>query len=148
MKKLLTKQVLLKELSKDIRVYSNQIKAKIHQSADANPPLTKNTPTKSQKEHAAKTIQKIWRGKKIKETVVKSPYFSYLSMIDPDDEFRQLSTIMFGRHVAEIRLGARERIDNPILNTREFYHRSIDLSSILTDTLFKEFEIPNFNMDE
>lgn len=142
MKQLLTKNATLNKLSEDIKVYSDKIQDRVQKRV----PSADSSSTLSQ-EQAARIIQRAWRGKKIKETVVKSPYFSYLSMIDPDDEQMQLSALMFGRHVAEIRLGARERIDNPLINTKEFYHRSVHLSSVVTDTLFKEFNIPNFDTD-
>lgn len=65
-----------------------------------------------QEQKAAKVIQRLWRGYKVKETVAKSPYFTYLSLIDPQDEQRMLSAVMFGRHLAEIKERQPDVIDN------------------------------------
>ena len=77
-----------------------------------------------QKNRSAKVIQHAWRNWKVKEAVVKSPYFFYLSLIDPQDEQKLLSSVMFGRHVAEIVLESSDyRIDNPWIHPDADYHR-------------------------
>lgn len=142
MKYLLTKNYLLQQLSEDIKVYSDKIKDKVER------PTPSPSSSSLSQEQAARIIQRIWRGRKVKETIVKSPYFAYLSLIDPADEQRQLSAIMFGRHVAEIRQSARERIDNPLINVREVYHRSVHLANAVTDAFFKEYGLADFDPEK
>jgi hypothetical protein len=95
-----------------------------------------------QKTHAAKTIVHAWRGRKVKEKIAKSPYFSYLSLIDPTDEQYILSVVMFGRHVAELQATSKDRIANPYTHSKAFYHRDDDLSGALLTNLLLQFNIP------
>jgi hypothetical protein len=104
----------LEILKQDIKIFSDKIKNSLRKNSS----IIYNEICE---EHAARIIQQAIRSKKIKETILTSPYFSYLSMIDVDDEQLQLSAIMFGRHVAELRIGSRERFDNPLINIREYY---------------------------
>lgn len=142
MKYLLAKNNLLHKLSEDIKFYSDRIKDKVQRLTP--PPPSSDAPSLSQ-DKAALIIQRMWRGIKIKEIIAKSPYFAYISLIDPADEQQQLSAIMFGRHVAEIRQSARERVDNPLINVQEVYHRSVHLANAVTDAFFKEFDLPDFD---
>ena len=121
----------LKDLQQDIKFYSDKAKTFL---------IGVSQHTDMSQEDAAKIIQQAIRSRKNKETILTNPYFAYLSMIDRDDAQFKLSAIMFGRHVAELRVGARERIDNPLINTREFYHRSQNLKNDAIDSFLKEFE--------
>lgn len=100
-----------------------------------------------QQTKAAKIIQRTWRKHKIREVIIDSPYFAYLSLIDPRDEKKLLSAIMFGRHEAEFREGSAERSENPFLYTRAssnaYYHRGDlhDSEGLVFDLLLREFKI-------
>lgn len=99
------------------------------------------TDSEAAKTEAAKKIQHMWRGYKIKKSFAKDPYGSYLSMISQDDEQRLLSSIMFGRHEAELRKDAPDRIANPYIHNSAFYHRVDNLAGTLLDQINKEFKI-------
>ncbi|KTD70103.1 hypothetical protein Lste_0707 [Legionella steelei] len=94
-----------------------------------------------QKKDSITVLQRIWRKRKVKQSVVKSPYFTYLSLIDQDNEHRLLSEIMFGRHVAELNPTSKHRIQNPYIHRGAFYHRDDNLSGRLLDQLLDEFKI-------
>ncbi|ETO93972.1 hypothetical protein [Legionella oakridgensis] len=98
-------------------------------------------PDEQQKAHAATVIQRVWRKRKVKQAIVESPYFTYLSLMDKGDEQYLLSHIMFGRHVAELNLSSKHRINNPYIHRGAFYHRDDDLSGDLLDKLLQEFRI-------
>ena len=103
---------------------------------------SKQPPDEASQSLAAKKIQHLWRGYKVKETFVKDPYGAYLSMIDPDDEQRLLSSIMFGRHEAELHKGTKDRATNPYIHPQAAYHRCDNLTgSVLLTQLQQEFEI-------
>ena len=93
------------------------------------------------KTNAVKKIQHLWRGYKVKEAFVRDPYGTYLSMVSHDDEQRLLSSIMFGRHEAELRKDAKDRISNPHIHGSAYYHRCDNLSGALLDQIKKEFNI-------
>ncbi|KTD61559.1 hypothetical protein [Legionella spiritensis] len=95
-----------------------------------------------QEKRAATVIQRFWRKKTVKQSFTRSPYFTYLSLIDPNDEQRLLSSIMFGRHVAEFQTGSRYRVKNPFIHKNAYYHRDDNLSGFLIDGLMSEFHIP------
>ena len=90
---------------------------------------------------AVKKIQHLWRGYKIKEAFVKDPYGAYLSMVAKDDEQRLLSSIMFGRHEAELYIGTKERLNNPYIHNSAAYHRCDNLAGELLEQLKKEFNL-------
>ena len=145
MKELFSKFDNLRDLKRDIKIYFDKTKGSLKISSTASKiDMIKidGAQEVAAREKAATLIQQTFRNKKIKEAILTNPYFSYLSMIDSEDEQFQLSAIMFGRHVAELRIGARERIDNPLINTREYYHRSQNLQNEAIDAFFREFEIP------
>jgi len=135
LKQLFETNFQLETLKQDIKFYSYNSKAVLRK-------IFRSKPTKMSEEQAARLIQQAIRTKKIKETILANPYFAYLSMIERDDDQFQLSAIMFGRHVAELRIDARERIDNPLINTSEYYHRSNNLKNDAIIAFFKEFGIP------
>lgn len=139
MKKLLNNNPFLNDLSKSIKTYSEQFLSGQNKL---------NLPVNLTPNEAARIIQRTWRGKKVEVTIVNSPYFSYISLIHPKDEQRQLAEIMFGRHVAEQRYGARERVDNPNANTGEYYHRTGRISNLMIETFFQEFGIPDFDPEK
>ncbi|KTD21811.1 hypothetical protein [Legionella londiniensis] len=100
------------------------------------------------KNRAATAIQRLWRKRKIKQAFVKSPYETYLSLIEPQDEQRLLSSIMFGRHVAELQGASEQRIQNPYIHKKAFYHRDDNLSGALLEKLLSEFKISQLQKDE
>lgn len=104
-------------------------------------PKSPTTPTMEEKTHAAKKIQKFWRGYQVKQAFVKNPYGAYLSMIEPNDEQRLLSSVMFGRHQAELRPNAGDRVSNPYIHESAYYHRCDNLSGTLLNQIKKEFKI-------
>ncbi len=75
------------------------------------------------KKEAGKKVLQFWRGYKIKKSMIADPYGFYLSLINPDDELRMLSEIMYGKHVAEISENSSDRINNPYLKEKGGYHR-------------------------
>ncbi|ASQ45493.1 hypothetical protein [Legionella clemsonensis] len=102
----------------------------------------------SEKERAATIIQRVWRKRKVKEAFVKNPYFTYLSLIEPGDEQRLLSNVMFGRHVAELNPTSKHRIDNPYIHKKAFYHRDDNLAGDLLEQLVQEFNISSEEKDK
>jgi hypothetical protein len=92
---------------------------------------------KAKREKAANIIQRIWRGHKVREAIVNSPYSSYLSLIDPADEQRLLSSIMFGRHEAELRVSSKDRVKNPFIYSGAGYHRVDERVGFIFDCLGK-----------
>jgi len=105
---------------------------------------TKKEPSQQQKEDAVTVLQRVWRKRKVKQAIVKSPYFTYLSLMDKDDEQRLLTEIMFGRHVAELNPSSKHRIHNPYIHRGAYYHRNDNLSGKLLDKLLLEFKIDPF----
>lgn len=97
--------------------------------------------SREDKDKAAKLIQRAWRGYKNSKALTKTPYEAYLSMVSKDDEQRLLSSLMFGRHEAEIRKHYNDRILNPHIHNSAHYHRCDDLSGSLLNELKKEFDI-------
>jgi hypothetical protein len=93
----------------------------------------------SDKASAAKKIQHLWRGYRVKQAMVKDAYQSYLSMIDPEDEQQLLSSIMFGRHQAELRENDPGRVLNPHIHDRPYYHRCDNLAGKLLTQLQEKF---------
>ena len=73
--------------------------------------------------------------------MAKTPFYSYSSIIDTEDHQRQLSSIMFGHHVAEQLHDAKEQILNPLISTVEYYHRSTPLDNPVLNILLKEFDL-------
>jgi hypothetical protein len=147
MKALIDRQRPLKELEVYVRCKSSGIAEELakRQGRKKAPSSTDDaslTPEQIsfQKTHAAKTIIHAWRGRKIKEKLAKNPYASYLSLIDPSDEQHALSAMMFGRHVAELHI---DKIANPYIDSKAFYHRVDSFSGTLLTTLLSQFNIPN-----
>ncbi|KTD47776.1 hypothetical protein [Legionella quateirensis] len=93
--------------------------------ADDKPKESQYSEDKEKRKAAAKVILRAWRGNKITQSITSSPYFSYLSMLDPQDEKRlMLSALMYGRHVAEIASQSEYYINNPFIPTGAKYHRN------------------------
>lgn len=88
---------------------------------------------------AANTLKKMLQKNKAKKQMITSPYDAYLSMVDTEDHL--LSSIMFGRHQAEIRKVYKDRISNPYIHDKAFYHRDDELTGLLLDSLMKDFNI-------
>lgn len=102
------------------------------------------TPEQAQftRNHAARTIQRIWRNFRVKQTFITNAYTGYLSLIDKNDEQRLLSLIMFGRHQAEIKASSSASIANPYQKQSSvFYHRSEFLYGELLNNLIKQFKL-------
>jgi hypothetical protein len=134
MKELLTKDKALLKLANDIKKHSD-----LETLSDSKPKCSNLS-----KDQAARFILQTWRKKKIKDALLKSPFNAYRSMIAPDDKQLQLSSAMYGHHVAELISDAKEQIDNPLINPAELYHRSMALNNPVLNALFKEFNIQNF----
>ena len=109
------------ELSKHVATDSKRVQSSRAKKLDTNTAVEK--------------IQRIWRGYKIKESFVSDQYGSYVSMIDKDDEQRLLSLLMFGRHEAEFKINSKDRIANPFIHKKPYYHRVDDLSGNLLNSL-------------
>ena len=117
-----------------------------HQKRRISPGTKASTGLDQEQQHfqatrAAKTVQRFWRAKKIKDSLLENPYTSYLSLIDPEDNQRLLSDFMFGRHVAEIAKDEPDHIDNVFVHDAMFYHRVDDFQGKLMDLLLGEFGI-------
>ena len=135
----------LEILKRDITLYSDKVKASL-KIVGAARQIDLREMDESQvqfaRKRAGRIIKRAILSKQTKEQILTNPYFAFLSMIDKDDAQLQLSAIMFGRHVAELRIDARERIDNPLINISEYYHRSNNLKNEAITAFFKEFGIP------
>ena len=109
----------LEILKRDITLYSDKVKASL-KIVGAARQIDLREMDESQvqfaRKRAGRIIKRAILSKQTKEQILTNPYFAFLSMIDKDDAQLQLSAIMFGRHVAELRIDARERIDNPLIN--------------------------------
>lgn len=90
---------------------------------------------------AIKKIQHLWRASKIKEAFSHDAYSAYLSMVAHDDKQRLLSSIMFGRHQAELGGCDPDRLLNPYIHEKADYHRTDDLSGDLLAQIRNEFDI-------
>lgn len=92
---------------------------------------------------AAIRIQRFWRTFRAKEALVNDSYHFYLSLLGSEEKNRQLSSIMYGRHIAELALTNPERSKNILLDPDMHYHRT-DYSQPfkLSAYLFNEFTIP------
>lgn len=134
MKELLTKDKALRNLANDIKKHSDH---------EALPELNTQQVHLS-KTQAAQIIQNVWRKKKIKDAMLKSPFNAYRSMIAAEDKQLLLSSAMYGHHVAELMSDAKEQIDNPLINPTELYHRSMPLNNPVLTALYKEFGISDF----
>jgi hypothetical protein len=125
--------------NKQLLALYNGIEKYKHTAATAKP---HKTGAAISEEMAAQRIQHLWRGFKVKEAFVKNPYGTYLSMVDPEDEQRLLSSIMFGRHQAELRKNTKDRVPNPLIHENAFYHRCDDLSGeLLNRIVTQEFKL-------
>lgn len=105
----------LKDLKRHIEEYVAKLelaKKNLQASTAKRNSRRQSEPSPQAKEFAATFIQKFWRKRKVKQAFVKNPYFTYLSFIDPNDEQKLLSNIMFGRHIAEFRPTSKNRIHN------------------------------------
>ncbi|RUR08330.1 hypothetical protein [Legionella sp. km772] len=122
-----------------------QIKSYSDQIVLPPPPPSVSPPLS--KEQAKHIIQQAWQGKKIKNAMIKSPFHSYLSMVDVNERQRQLSALMLGHHVAEQHHVAKEQIPNPFVSPVEYYHRSTPLDNPVLDALYKEFEIHHLDKE-
>lgn len=88
---------------------------------------------------ASKKISQFWRNYKIKKKMIADPYGFYLSLVDPNDELRMISAIMYGKYVAAIR--SSEFINNPFLSKHAFYHRDDNLTGVLIEDLYSKYKI-------
>ena len=143
MKELLQSNKVLKILSAFVK--ENTVKLAVTQPVPsltaAKATIAANEGEEEKRQRAAKIIQRRWRGYKVKEAIVASPYFSYLSLIDQKDEQRLLSAIMFGRHEAELKRGSQDRSENPFINDSAAYHRGDRPEGPLFQMLLKQFGV-------
>lgn len=93
------------------------------------------------KARAAKTILHIWRKHKIRQTFERNPYLTYLSWINEEDEQKILSSVMYGRRIAEFKKGSERRVENPYPHHSVGYHRNDDLSGPLLSKLIEEMGV-------
>ncbi|MBL7479178.1 hypothetical protein [Legionella bononiensis] len=101
---------------------------------------------KEQRKAAAKVILRAWRGNKITQSITSSPYFSYLSMLDPQDEKRlMLSALMYGRHVAEIDSQSEYYMNNPFIPAGAKYHRNDNKVGRIMELLCQKVGIENID---
>lgn len=103
--------------------------------------LLRQEPESLRYEQAIRCIQRLWRKRQVNKKLIDNPYGVYLSMLAEDDEPRLLSSIMFGRHAAELPPGSRYKIANPYIHTRAYYHRDDDLPGFFLERLLDEFQI-------
>lgn len=92
----------------------------------------------TKKTRAARTILHTWRKYKIRQVFEKNPYLTYLSWVNKEDEQRWLSSLMYGRRLAEFKFDSERRIKNPYRHHNLGYHRSDDLSGPLLYKLVEE----------
>jgi hypothetical protein len=135
---MITELSVLKSLEQVVTKYVNLVEV-----AERDKPLTENqtrTFSEEEKNCAAKVIQRIWRGYKIKEFITSNPFFSYLSFLDPQQETKLLlSIIMFGRHIAEItNTTFNYQINNPFISMHSTYHRTDHVITKLMELFCKK----------
>ncbi len=119
-----------------VQQVEKSLRARLRRSATSKSPL-----------NAAVTIQRAWRHNKVKVAMVSSPYFAYLSMVDPSDEENFLFSIMFGQRQAAFVPSSKERI-NPFVSDKALYHRDDDLlPGPITKFLFDEFDLTSTDLD-
>lgn len=152
MKKLLSSNSIFRDLKlyleKNIKFLEPELVKSQEKATSTLPKKAFSSKEKSDRENKAVTIiQKMWRKRKVKQAIAQNPYFSYLSLISPDDEQRLLSTIMFGRHQAEFRPASKERIHNPYIHDNAVYHRDENVQGILFDHLIKSFSIDTSDLN-
>lgn len=134
--------VLYDEIKKYTTIQEDKQKSVDEEPRNVTQPLQENKETTANRQElSAKKIQHLWRQHKVKEAFVKNSYSSYMSIIEPGDEQRLLSSIMFGRHEAELRKYADDRIANPYIHESAYYHRCDNLSGALLEQIKSEFSI-------
>lgn len=131
-----------------LHVYLEENTANLRFPIKCNNAYSPSNPTQRQKENAALFIQQFWHKSKLKQSWLLNPYVTYLSLTSSDNPQYLLSTIMFGKRVAELEPTSNHRINNPYILKDAAYHRWDDLSGELIDKLLDEFKIDHIDRCE
>lgn len=110
--------------------------------AESGKSLTTSTPkTPPTLEKAKEKIWHTWILYKTKVSLNHDAYFSYLSILANFKNQQALSSIMFGRHHAEIAALSKDRIANPYITNQAHYHRTDFVNSQLLSNLTDAFNL-------
>ena len=107
-----------------------------------------NKPSSQEERIFGQKILNFMRAIKIKTALNTNFYEAYLSLIDKDDPQYLLSSIMFGRHIAEIHPLSIDRAKNPFIPTKAIYHRSDEQTGSLFKALKKTLAIAESFTDQ
>lgn len=89
-----------------------------------------------QKDEAARIILRFWQLSKIRYAFEVNHWNTYLSFVSPQESNYATSTLMYGRHIAEL-----SNSKNPYLDTQLVYHRYNKLNRTLLHNLLLQFGI-------